>query len=208
MISGVAEFSSAIERRVARAGAHADTRVVSECARYLDLLATWNRRINLTSLPLDAPLQDASVDRLIVEPLLASELVSPGVSWVDLGSGGGSPALPLRIALGSARLTMVESRERKCAFLREVVRSLRLADATVLQQRFEALSALPGSDLVSVRAVRMDAPFLNVVDHLLRPGGHLLVFGSAPVHPSFELVSSRTGPDGLSATIHLLRKRV
>lgn len=204
---GVPEFSAAIVRRAAHAGARVDARVVSECARYLDLLATWNRRINLTALPLEAPIQDASVDRLIVEPLLASELVSPGVSWVDLGSGGGSPALPLRIALGAARLTMVESRERKCAFLREVVRSLRLADTTVLQQRFEALSDLPESDMVSVRAVRMDAPFLELVDRLLRPGGHLLVFGSAPVHASFELLTSRPGPDGLAPTIHLLRKR-
>jgi hypothetical protein len=114
--------------------------VVEGCASYLSLLARWNRRINLTALPLGDPVPAATLDKLIVEPLVAAELFPTSEPvWFDLGSGGGSPAIPLRIARPSGSLTMVESRDRKCAFLREAVRTLGLSQTTVLSTRFEEL---------------------------------------------------------------------
>src|SRR5262245_46544264 len=107
------------------------------CAAYLELLERWNRRINLTALPLDPP-TDAAIDRLIVEPVAAARHLGTGDrTVVDLGSGGGSPALPFKIAARQVRLVMVESRARKVAFLREAARHLELADVTVEATRFE-----------------------------------------------------------------------
>jgi len=92
--------------------------------RYFELLSRWNRTINLTSLPLEPPTEQ-SIDRLLIEPLRAIPLLAPTIRvWFDLGSGGGSPAIPLQIAHPAPQLFMVESRERKAAFLREVVRDL------------------------------------------------------------------------------------
>ena len=84
---------------------------------YFQLLTQWNAKINLTALPLDPP-TDETFDRLLVEPLAASKQIpthTPSV-WFDLGSGGGSPAIPLKIARPALRLTMIESKERKSAF--------------------------------------------------------------------------------------------
>ena len=151
---------------------------------YFELLSKWNAAINLTALPLDPP-SEAAVDRLFVEPLAASIHLPPtkGGIWFDLGSGGGSPALPLRVAAGPRRLTMVEAKTRKAAFLREAARAMALGDASVENARFEDLSKEPSAaglaELVTIRAVRIDSATEGATARLLGPGGHLLLFGSS-----------------------------
>jgi 16S rRNA (guanine527-N7)-methyltransferase len=154
---------------------------IHQLSDYFCLLAKWNDRINLTALPV-ASVATAAIDRLLVEPIVASRLVSPADQLaVDLGSGGGSPGFPLKIGAPGLRIVLVESRERKCAFLREVARSLALSGVEVANTRFEALQTradLAGqADLVSLRAVRADDSLWSVVTSLLRPGGRALWFG-------------------------------
>lgn len=144
---------------------------------YFRLLAQWNVKINLTGLPLQAPTDD-TFDRLFIEPLAAAALVAnaPGI-WFDLGSGGGSPALPLKLVRPALALTLVESKTRKAAFLREVVRALKLPATDVANVRFEELPDMTKADLVTVRAVRPDAALFNVSARLLKRGGRLFLFG-------------------------------
>jgi len=156
---------------------------------YYRMLAQWNVKINLTALPLQAP-TDATFDRLFIEPLLAAELISDvSGTWLDLGSGGGSPALPLKMVRPSLSLTLVESKTRKAAFLREVIRALKLPGTEVANVRFQELpTPTPAADLVTVRAVRPDRVLLDESARLLRVGGHLLFFGSPGVlaHNAFR----------------------
>jgi 16S rRNA (guanine527-N7)-methyltransferase len=176
------------ERILERAGAAKVTLQpdqVERLASYYDLLDRWNCKINLTSLPL-ATYPDVTLDRLIVEPLIvAAEIEDSALTWMDFGTGGGSPAVPLKIVRPSARLTMVERRERKAAFLREVVSSLGLADAEVLTSRIEELGSVKqaGSvDFITLRAVRVSQEVLDCAVSLLRPNGRLLVFrGDRPL---------------------------
>ena len=99
---------------------------------------------------------------------------------IDIGSGGGSPAIPLKLAIPSLQLVMVESKTRKSAFLREAARQLNLADTSVETVRAEDLltrSELHESqDLVSVRAVRVEQKLLNSIQAFLRLGGRILLF--------------------------------
>jgi len=164
---------------------------------YFQLLAQWNSRINLTALPLNPP-TDETFDRLLVEPLAASRQIpthTPNV-WFDLGSGGGSPAIPLKIARPALRLTMIESKERKGAFLREVIRTLGLADSVVQTARFEEIASRPEfagtGDLVTVRAVRADDELFATAGRLLKQDGRLLLF--RPAH------SPSTVPAGFTHT--------
>jgi len=172
--------------------------MLSPLEAYFRLLAQWNAQINLTSLPLNEP-SDAAFDRLLVEPLAAARQV-PEVSkvWYDLGSGGGSPAIPLKIARPALKLTMIESKERKAAFLREAVRTVGLAETTVLNERFEETAETPGNagvaDLVTVRAVKTDSELFTTAGLLLNARGRLLLF--RPAHaasadpPGFTRVST------------------
>jgi 16S rRNA (guanine527-N7)-methyltransferase len=148
---------------------------------YFQLLAHWNARINLTALPLDAP-TDETFDRLLVEPLAAAKQMPNDVPlvWFDLGSGGGSPAIPLKIARPALKLTMVESKERKGAFLREAIRALGLIDTSVETERFETVAAkstvMSSVDVVTVRAVRTDDQLFESAARMLKDGGRLLMF--------------------------------
>lgn len=197
------DFEKAIRQRAETANLRIDDELVSACAGYLRLLAAWNGRINLTALRLDPPVPDLTIDRLILEPIAAAGWVPSQATWIDLGSGGGSPALPLKLARPASRVTLVEARERKCAFLREAIRVLRIQEAQVLQTRFEALD-LPEdtSDAVTVRAVRVDKALLDLVCRLLRPGGALVVFGALPTDTRFE-TPAESSPRG----IHRLVKK-
>lgn len=175
-------FRERLLPRLAAAGLTVETAQFRQLEGYYRLLERWNRRINLTALDL-RDLPETTLDRLIIEPIAAAGAIEDRpLAWLDLGSGGGSPAIPLKVVRPLLRLTMVESKWRKAAFLREVVRTLELADATVVATRIENLAdSAPASsfDLGTIRAVRLDRKIAEALGKLLRPGGRLLVFGSA-----------------------------
>jgi 16S rRNA (guanine527-N7)-methyltransferase len=156
--------------------------VLAGLEAYLGLLGRWNHKINLTALPVDPP-TDEAVDRLIIEPLVAARHVGRADRLaIDIGSGGGSPAIPLKLAVPALRMVLVEVKVRKSAFLREVIRELKLTGVEVENHRYEEL--LPrvdlheAADLVTVRAVRADVRLWRGIQAFLRPGGRVFWFGS------------------------------
>ena len=175
------EFRDKLARRTRRAKAAITLEMLDPLEAYFRLLTQWNHKINLTALPLDAP-TDETFDRLLVEPLAAAKQIPTHTAsiWLDLGSGGGSPAIPLKIARPALRLTMIESKERKSAFLREAVRAVGLSDSSVETARFEAAAAKPEftgvAEIVTVRAVKADAELFESAGKLLKEGGRLLMF--------------------------------
>jgi len=166
--------------RAALVGVEVPEALLDRLIVYLDLLTRWGRRINLTAFDLSAP-SDEALDRLLVEPVAAAVLVrAVDRRALDIGSGGGSPAVPLMLASPAiASMTMVEVRVKKAAFLREVVRELALP-ARVEGARVEDVAASKdagGCDLVTFRAVRADGALWDAVGRLLAPGGRVLWFG-------------------------------
>ena len=172
---------------------------------YFQLLVLWNQRINLTSLPLqDSP--DEAIDRLLIEPLVAAKhLPSSSARIIDIGSGGGSPALPLRIAAPDTTLLMVESKTRKSVFLREVVRLLGLERADVATARYEELLTRPelheAHDLLTLRAVRVETRVLLGLQAFVKPGGSLFLFRG---RAGTDVAESVTPPLTWSATYPLV----
>ncbi|MDP6580708.1 MAG: class I SAM-dependent methyltransferase, partial [Vicinamibacterales bacterium] len=156
-----------IAERSALAGVDVDAALAGALASYVELLRRWSRRMNLTGLGTD----DSGLDRLVVEPLVAARYLPAGEPVVvDVGSGGGSPAVPLKLASPRVGLRMVESKGRKAAFLREVVRQLGLEDVVVEARRFEQLVGRRGwqgsADVVTVRAVRLSGQVLDDLQSL------------------------------------------
>jgi 16S rRNA (guanine527-N7)-methyltransferase len=154
--------------------------VSSALEAYFELLAKWNRKVSLTSLPVSEGGDDA-IDRLLLEPVLAARyLPDQGSMVIDIGSGGGSPAIPMKVSSPGISMRMVESKTRKAAFLREAVRQLALERTTVEAARFEDLLARPelreSADVVTVRAVRIERQTLMELRAFLRPEGLLFLF--------------------------------
>lgn len=190
-------LTAQIAGRLAQQGLVVSDSSVAALARYVEHLSHWNRRVNLTAIPLGPPLSNEAIDKLLVEPILATTLVDASPrTWFDLGSGSGSPAIPLRIVWRAGSLTMVESRERKGAFLREAVRQLNLSATAVATCRFEELPASGSVDVVTLRAVRIDAGLISLLSRLLSPSGLVLAFGGSIDAGGFTLAGGALLPDG------------
>ena len=209
------DFQTRLTRRAARAGLFLPDDLVGQLATFYDLLSRWNQKINLTSLA--DP--DEAIDRLILEPLLAARHVpAKAARMMDVGSGGGSPAIPLKLSLPATGLTMVEVKARKSAFLREAIRQLNLENAAVETARVEELLSRPdlheAFDVLTMRAVRVEAKVLNTLQAFVAPGGRMLLFRgpSGPAEPSIvvpplEWVSTEPLVDTLQSRVTILRKR-
>jgi 16S rRNA (guanine527-N7)-methyltransferase len=113
-----------------------------------DLLVKWNPRINLVS--------KTTIDDLWTRHILDSVQVlrcSPSKvdHWVDIGSGGGFPGLAIALSVGEPeapkKVTLIESDQRKCAFLRTVLRETGVS-ATVITDRIEK-AAVQNADVLS-----------------------------------------------------------
>ena len=129
---------------------------------YADLLKTWQKTINLvapSTLPEIWPRHMADSAQLL--PMAPKG----ALKWLDLGSGAGFPGLVLALLLaetGQARVTLVESDNRKAAFLREVARKCGVA-VDILCGRIESPSTHAKVGKVDVVTARALAP----LSHLL-----------------------------------------
>jgi 16S rRNA (guanine527-N7)-methyltransferase len=173
------DFSDRVRRRARKADVEVSSDLLERLESYFRLLEAWNAKINLTALDLQRD-PDKAVDRLLIEPLVAARHMAAGVARViDIGSGGGSPAIPMKLARPEAAFTLVEAKTRKCAFLREAGRHLKV-DLRVETARFEMLLSRPefheAFDAVTMRAVRVEPRVLLSLQALLKPGGEFLLF--------------------------------
>ena len=150
---------------------------LTSISTYIDLLIRWNARINLTAIRDPEQI----VTRHFGESLFAARHLFPSASvtegstvpdLLDIGSGPGFPALPIKIWAPQIRLTLVESNQKKTTFLREVSRALTLTNVNVLNSRAEDLPAA-AAGTVTFRAVERFHSVLPVAIRLVRPGGRL-----------------------------------
>jgi 16S rRNA (guanine527-N7)-methyltransferase len=144
-------------------------------AAYHREILLWNRRINLVS--------ERSSREIVLRHFLDSLTPAPFLdrpegALIDLGSGGGFPGIPLRIALPGLQLFLVEVSRKKSSFLSQVVRSLRLGGVQVIRERVEGLNAggnLSGRfDTVISRAAFKLPDLIRTASLLLKPGGQLI----------------------------------
>jgi 16S rRNA (guanine(527)-N(7))-methyltransferase RsmG len=134
-------------------------------------LRRWNARLNLVGPGTAATV----VERHYGEALAALPLLGPAASLLDVGSGAGFPGFVLAAARPRLAVTLVESRERKWAFLGAAARRAELS-CRCLNARVGAALDLPPVDLVTWRAVRLPEAALTSLSTLSR---RMLVWSGA-----------------------------
>jgi 16S rRNA (guanine527-N7)-methyltransferase len=145
----------------------------SDLEQYAALLTKWNAVQNLVS----RETLDELWPRHIQDSLRAMQWVRPGdVGVLDLGSGGGLPAIPMAIASRGIerRFTLLEPIAKKVSFLRTVARDLQLP-VTVHAVRAEQFDSRETFDLITSRALAALPQLLSYADRFLGPGGHMLL---------------------------------
>lgn len=134
---------------------------------YVELLARWNAAYNLTAVRDPGEM----VHRHLLDSLAIAPYVS-GVTLADLGSGAGLPGIPLALVAPERQVTLVDSNGKKARFLREAVRTLKLANVRVIEGRVQDV---PGQfDCITARAFATLADMLNWAGGLLAEGGSWL----------------------------------
>jgi 16S rRNA (guanine527-N7)-methyltransferase len=123
--------------------------------RHQELLAKWNKKINLTAVAS----MEAAARRHYVESLFVVDHLPAGpLSLLDLGSGAGFPGIPIAVARPDVRVTLAEATQRKAAFLKEATRDL--PNVRVLALRAEVIKET--FDWVTLRAVRWEMGFARL----------------------------------------------
>lgn len=166
-----------LERAVALGrewGISVDEEAAKGLFRFMTLLLQWNQRLNLTGAP---DLRELCGEHL-VDSYALSRLCPPASDLVDVGSGGGLPALPFAILRPDCRVTLVESRAKRVAFLRNAVRECGLGSVAVLRTRVEDLAPARFSVAAS-RATFKAETWLAVAARLLVADGRAIVFSVA-----------------------------
>lgn len=168
------DFGRTFLQAAARNGVEVADRVVERLFAYYEELFIWNRRINLIA----SGERTIFVERHLVDSLCVLKLDIPQNSaLLDLGSGNGLPGIPLAIALPEVRIDLLESRAKRCTFLRHVISRLGLRNARVLCGRLEERQAPPGKyHYVLARGVRVSKGMAVLIQHLLDEEGALILF--------------------------------
>ena len=144
--------------------------------KYIDLIVSWNKRTNLVSRQDEARI----VERHILESMavLAAYQIQGNAQVIDIGSGAGFPALPIRIIRPDLNFLLVESKRLKVLFLREVIALLNLDCVEIACDRAENLennpSYLSRFDFAFSRAVASLEIVYGWISKLMKPGGSLI----------------------------------
>ncbi|MBR2498879.1 MAG: 16S rRNA (guanine(527)-N(7))-methyltransferase RsmG [Clostridia bacterium] len=123
--------------------------------KYFNLLIEYNQKFNITAI---TDKKEVYVKHFIDSILVVDKFITKeNLSMIDVGSGGGFPAIPVKIMRDDLSLTLLEATGKKCEFLKTVVKKLGLKNVTVINDRAETLAKNENYrekfDICSARAV-------------------------------------------------------
>ncbi|WP_189461260.1 16S rRNA (guanine(527)-N(7))-methyltransferase RsmG [Jeongeupia chitinilytica] len=153
---------------------------------YVGLLEKWNKTYSLTAI--------REPERMVPHHLLDSLAPLPhfkaanGARILDVGSGFGTPGIPLAIARPDWQLFLLDSNHKKTTFLRQAIVDLKLANVTVVTERVEAFRPEAPFDVITSRAFSDLAEFVKLTRHLLAPGGEWAALKGVYPHEEIALL--------------------
>ncbi|MCI0531268.1 MAG: 16S rRNA (guanine(527)-N(7))-methyltransferase RsmG [candidate division Zixibacteria bacterium] len=161
-----------------------DDSALQKLEQFSKLLLKWNQKVHLVSRPDSNP---ERVSRQIVNSLLSLSYfeIGKGAKILDVGSGAGFPALPLKIVRPDLSFVLTESTRKKWLYLQKAISELKLEDVLALNERTENLpeSYREYFDLATVKAVGSLAEVWEMIYPFLKLGGWLLAYKGQKLKP-------------------------
>jgi 16S rRNA (guanine527-N7)-methyltransferase len=149
---------------------------------YLALLIKWNKAYNLTAVR--DP--DEMVSRHLLDSLSIMSFID-GERWLDVGSGGGMPGIPMAILFPGTKVTVLDSNGKKTRFLTQVKLELKLDNLEVIHSRAEAFTPEQPFNGIISRAFSSLEDFTQWTRHMGNDQTHWLAMKG--LHPADELVA-------------------
>lgn len=179
-------------------GVHLNAAQIAKFERFERLLRQANQRHNLISTHDESQL----VSRHFIDSLLILGL--PNFQFdhykniIDIGSGAGFPALPLKMCFPESHFTLLDSQRKRIAFIKKTIRELGLGNITTINQRLEAVAAdstyQTGFDLILSRAVENFESIVKNSLPLLQRGGILIFYKGKTVEMELEILNRVLNP--------------
>jgi 16S rRNA (guanine527-N7)-methyltransferase len=155
-----------LERGLTLLGLALDRGTQEKLLQYLEILQKWNRVYNLTGIrDLDRMVSSHLLDCLAIVPHLSARRV------LDVGSGAGLPGIPLALVNPGIEVTLLDSNQKKVAFMRQASAELGLRNVAVVCERVEEWHCDERFDVIVCRAFGGLSEFLRAAGHLLAPHG-------------------------------------
>jgi 16S rRNA (guanine527-N7)-methyltransferase len=158
---------------------------------FLDELELWNRKINLTGLSS----RQKIVDELLTDSLLPTPFLPDEGNYLDVGSGAGFPAIPIKIFKPRLNCQLIEPNSKKVHFLKQVIRLARLNQIEVVEGRMEeggGVFLTKGYDVITSRAFAPLPRFLTLCAPHLSLEGFIVAFlggqGEAAIRESEAII--------------------
>ena len=192
------ELANQLSTGSARAGWTLDEPATQRCTQFLELLYTWNKVHNLTgTLCRSDAVSRHLLDSLSIAPLLK------GQRHLDIGAGAGFPGLPLAICRPTDQWTLLDSRGKRVAFLRQACATLELTSVEAVHSRVENYRPTENFDTLVSRAVAALPTLMDMTRHLCGEGVRVIVMKG--IFPETEI---RELPDSLRRRADVVRLEV
>lgn len=151
-----------LKTELSRAGLVFSQDIQKKLSVYIHELLHWNTKINLTSLQ-----GDQLVRRLIVEPAWIGQELQMSGSLADIGSGNGSPGIPLCVTRNMEIAHLIEARTKRAAFLRHIATRLQLQGIAVHRSRVEDLDPISDPvEWITLQAVNPTPELMKALQRL------------------------------------------
>ena len=185
-----------------------DSGQLNKLMSYLEMLIKWNAVYNLTSVRNPQEM----VRQHLLDSLTATFAFKQAKKILDVGAGGGLPGIVLAIVFPEKEVALIDTVNKKTAFLTQVKAELNLKNVTVFTGRVEQLKVSELFDVITSRAFSELSNFVNWAGHLLVPEGSMIALkGQLPVSEIEQLPFGWTikkvqevNVPGLDAQRHLL----
>ncbi|OMH41069.1 16S rRNA (guanine(527)-N(7))-methyltransferase RsmG [Desulfurobacterium indicum] len=182
---------------------------------YKSLLKKWGKRINITSILKDEEIEKKHFfDSLTgIKAFEKAGINLKGKHIADIGSGGGFPGMVLAVALPETNFTLVEPRHKRCIFLEQVKRTLKLNNVSIECRRIEEVKE-KDFDILTMRAVEDPKSAVKITKPFLKNGATLCIYrGKEPFTdeiPGFTIEMINLDLKGVNFKRHFLfiRKEV
>ena len=172
--------------------------------KYYEILLEWNEKINLISRRNNIILEKHFLDSILFLPEIQNLVHDSHISLLDIGSGGGFPAIPLAIMNPSWQFVLCESTKKKANFLTHLVKELDLEkNVKVVNARVETIQKTRNQkfDLITARAISKLDVLIKYALPLLKKNGSLLAYKAKNIDDEIKSTENLIKKNNLKLTV-------
>ena len=148
--------------------------IISRFEKYYQLLIEYNQHINLFSRA--TPVSNLWTHHFLDSLLPLKVIDFSNKKLMDFGSGGGLPGIPVKLAIPSCKMVLLDSIHKRARATSEMIIKMELSDCESICSRLEDYYSDEKFDYILCRAVKMERRYYRHMKRLLKPEGLMLLY--------------------------------